>query len=121
VLLAEPDLVSEASKRIAADEISHTGLKRMLLELYALHSAGSHADLDGLRIRLLDRPDLAAAAMQLHEVGRGVPDRPVYLNKIVDGFASERRKADAKSVKEKLLAVSSDDDAALERLRKLQG
>jgi DNA primase len=121
VLLAEPGLVPKALELISWKEISHTGLQRILIELFALHESGSVADLDGLRIRLLDRPDLAGAAMQLQEVGRGIPDRPVYLTKIIDGFAAERRKAGAKAVREQLLAASSDDEAALALLRRLQG
>ncbi|CAN5340497.1 hypothetical protein BH11PLA2_BH11PLA2_37320 [soil metagenome] len=120
LLLAEPMLVPDASLRIQPREIGHSGLRRLLVELFALHESGSVADIDGLRIRLLDRPDLASAAMSLCEVGRGIPDRPSYLTKIIDGFADARQVAAAKTVKDQLSAVGSDDPAAVELLRKLQ-
>jgi DNA primase len=121
LLLAAPELVNRAVELIHPNEIQHTGLRRLLIELFALAEAGSIADLDGLRLRLLDRPDLATSAMALREVGEGIPAKASYFEKIIDGFADLRRDADARAVKNELAAVDSDDEsAAVELLRRLQ-
>ncbi len=121
LLLAEPSLIPDAFSRVDPETVAHTGIRRMIVELFGLHESGNHADLDGLRFRLLDRPELFEAAMKLQDVGRSIPDRPLYLNKIIDGFAGQRRAAASRIVKEQLLAVGDDDDAAMTLLRRLQG
>lgn len=120
ILLAEPGLVPDAKDHAPAELVSHSGLKRMLIELYALHDIGIPPDLDGLRVRLLDRPDLASVAMDLQQVGRGIPDRQLYFKKVIAGFGKQRVDADTKSVKDQLNAVGTDDAAAIELLRRLQ-
>ena len=120
VLLAEPPLVSLVIGSIPAEELQHTGLRRMLTDLYALHQDGHSADLDGLRVRLMDRPDLAEAAMKLEFVGRQMNDRPEWLGKIVKKFASQGMDSEQKAVQTQLAAGNMDDAAALELLRKLQ-
>ncbi len=121
ILLAEPALVAEAREQITCDGISHTGLKRMLLELYALIELGLPADLDSLRVRMIDRPDLVSAAMDLVEVGRGIPDRTLYFRKVIEGFARQKSDAERKAVREQLSGLGVGDEAAsLELLRRLQ-
>ncbi len=120
VLLAEPPLVSLAVASIPPEELKHSGLRRMLTDLYALHQDGHSADLDGLRVRLMDRPDLAEAAMKLEFVGRQMNDRPEWLGKIVKKFASQGMDSEQKAVQTQLAAGNMDDAAALELLRKLQ-
>lgn len=119
VLLAEPQLVPLAVERITPDELRHTGLQRLLRELFDLQAELGIADFDGLRIRLLDRPDLVQAAFHLLDVGRGIPDRREYLHKIIDGFARQRTSDRNRSLKQQLLAVGADDEAAVELLRRL--
>lgn len=121
VLLAEPPLVSMAETSILPERLMHTGLRRMLTDLYALHRDGHSADLDGLRVRLLDRPDLAEAAMKLEFVGRQMNDRPEWLGKIVKKFAEQETDFEKKAVRTQLDAGSMDDASALDLLRKLQG
>jgi DNA primase len=121
ILLAEPELVASAHAAIPLDTISHTGLKRMLLELYAIHEQNVPADLDHLRVRLIDRPDLATAAIDLQQAGRSISDRPLYFNQIVNGFAKLKTEAEKKQLKDQLGSQGLDDTAALELLRRLQG
>lgn len=120
ILLAEPDLVREAHGKIRPERIAHTGLRRMLVELYALHESGIPPELDNLRVRLIDRPDLAAAAMDLQEVGRSISERPIYFHKVVEGFAKVRVDDETRSLKRQLGGADMDDAAKLDLLRRLQ-
>jgi DNA primase len=118
VLLAEPNLVPAAFGQLPAADIRHPGLRRMLEGLYALHSAGDPADLDGLRVKLED-PRLAQKALELQEVGRGNTDRPAWLQRILTVF----RQRHVRSEKERLqgeLAAATTDAEKLELLRRLQ-
>jgi DNA primase len=117
--LAEPNFVPQAMTAVPADTIEHTGIRRILTELYALASAGDPADMDGLRVRLIDRPDLATAALDNQHIGRGVADRPAYFAKVLAGFAKMLAEAAARAVKEQLSATD-DAAAAIDRLRALQ-
>ncbi len=120
VLLAEPPLVSVVVGSIPPELLQHSGLRRMLSDLYALHRDGHSADLDGLRVRLLDRPDLAEAAMKLEFVGRQMNDRPEWLGRIVKRFAEQETEFEQKAVQTQLAAGTMDDASALDLLRKLQ-
>ena len=76
LLLADPALVPTASARLSPDEITHSGLRRILSELYSIHAAGQVPDLEALRTRLDDRPDLFdVAAYRLTPVGQAMQDR----------------------------------------------
>jgi len=92
----------------------------MLADLYALHSAGQPADLDGLRVRLMDRPDLAEAAIRLQSVGQGMNDRPEWLTRVLDWFDRQREKVEKDALREQLAAGPADDEQAVELLRRLQ-
>ena len=108
------------TKRIPPSrDVTHSGLRRLLDELYALAEVGQPADLDGLRVRLMDRPDLVEAAINLQNVGRHVAERPSYYNKIIAGFAQRHSDAERRSVKSEL-STAADDAAQLVLLRKLQ-
>jgi DNA primase len=121
LLLAEPGLVGTAREKVPSDTLRHTGLQRMLSELYTLHADGQPADMDGLRVRLLDRPDLLEAAQKLQHVGHQITERGEWLGRIVSRFAEMRDETAKRAVKEQLAAGGSDDEAALDLLRKLQG
>ncbi len=121
LLLAEPVLVSVAARQIEPETLSHTGLRRMLDELYALHRAGQPADLDGLRVRLIDRPDLVTAAQRLQDTGRHMTDRPEWLKRILNWFDENRTNAEKVALKAQLAAGPADDELAVELLRRLQG
>ncbi len=120
LLLADPALVPVAAAQLSPDEITHTGLRRILAELYAVHAAGAVPDLEALRVRLDDRPDLFEAAVsQLHAVGQTMQDRDQWLTRLLKRFADMKAQAAARTVKEQL-AAATDDETAVELLRKLQ-
>ena len=93
-------------------------MKRMLSELYALQTVGQFPDLDALRVRLIDRPDLLAAAQRLQFVGRHTPDRPEYLRRVLNWFDGQRMEIEKKAIKDQL-AVGGDEEREKELLRQV--
>jgi DNA primase len=120
LLLASPELIPTAMRSMTADAISHTGLQRMLRELYSLHESGQPADMDALRIRLIDRPDLVEAARQLQHVGRQMIDRPEWLKRILNSFEERRAEGEKAALKARLSSGTMDEAEAIELLRRIQ-
>ncbi|MFO0938938.1 MAG: DNA primase [Gemmataceae bacterium] len=120
ILLAEPGLIAKAKARLQSDDIRNVDAQRMLDELYHLDQSGEPADLDGLRIKLIDRPDLITAAMRLLEIGRTLTDRAKCLDNIIGGFRDRRSQAEVSSIKGELSAAEGDENRQIELLRKLQ-
>lgn len=118
LLLAHPGYVSQASVAITPDELVHSGIQRLVRELYALHAEGRVPDLDGLRERLLDRPDLFEAAQERYVIGQYMQDPGDRLQRLLKWFAEARLQAEQRQVKEQLAAAT--DEQAVELLRKLQ-
>ena len=119
VLLADPLLVPAAKLDVAASEIAHPGLRRLLDGLYTLYHEGLTPDLDGLRLRIADNAPLADFALRFQEVGLTHGDRPGWLRQILERFRERRLARQAKEVRGKLNATT-DHDAAVEQLKKLQ-
>jgi DNA primase len=119
LLLAHPLLVGLAVPAIAPEKLTHTGLRRLLVELYAVHAAGFTPDMDLLRERLQDRPDLFEVAGRRRFVGQHMQDPEDWLARILRRFAEFDAEAEKRAVAEKL--KSADDDEAVELLRRLQG
>jgi DNA primase len=119
LLLGDPVLVPVAAAQLTPEEITHTGLRRILSELYAIHTAGGVPDLESLRVRLDDREDLFNAAQTLAFVGQQMQDREEWLARLLRRFAELKSQAAAQSVKEQL-ASATDEQQAVELLRKLQ-
>ncbi len=121
LLLADPGLVPKAAFAVTPDEITHTGLRRILGEMYAVQAAGAVPDLDALRERLADRPDLYDAAQKLHFVGtsmgREPEERTDWLNRVLKRFADLKAEAERRRVRD-ALAAGTDDAAELLRLLK---
>ena len=113
--------MSVAAGQIEPETLTHTGLRRMLSELYALLRAGQPADLDGLRVRMIDRPDLVTSAQWLQDTGRHMTDRPEWLKRILNWFEENRTKAEKVALKAQLAAGPADDQQAVDLLRRLQG
>ena len=109
-----------AVEAVSPEQITHTGLRRLLVEMYNLNATGQTPDLDGLRERLRDRPDLAEAALKLQYVGQHMQDREQWLARIVRRFAELKAEAEERSLREQLTSAG-DDDATKELLRRLQG
>jgi DNA primase len=119
VLLADPQRVAETRNQVACLEINHPGLRRLLSGLYDLLDEGEVPDLDSLRLRIADRPQLADYALRMQDVGRKHADRPAWLKQILDAFEARRTKHACRELQTKLSAAS-DHDAAVDLLRRLQ-
>jgi DNA primase len=119
LLLADPTLVPRAAARVGPDEVGHTGLRRMLGELYAIEAAGGTPDLDALRERLRDRPDLFEAAQRLQFVGSSMQDRDQWFERVVRRLSELKTEAEKRAVAERL-KTAEDDAEAVELLRRLQ-
>ena len=120
LLLAEPALVATAKQAIPADIISHSGLRRIATEMYGCHAENIAADLDALRVRLIDRPDLVGAAMAQLEIGRKMNERDEWLQRIIAGFARLKTDAEKHRMKQELSTGEATDEATLELLSRLQ-
>jgi DNA primase len=118
IVLADPGLVPKAAVAIAPEEVTHSGLRRMLTELYAAQTAGAVPDIDALRERLFDRPDLFESAQKLQFVGQHMQDRDQWLGKLLKRFAELKVEAEQRRYKEQLANASGDE--AIELLRRLQ-
>jgi len=118
VLLADPGLLPKAAAEITPNAITHSGLRRILMELYAAQAAGAVPDIDMLRERLSDRRDLFEAVLKLQDVGLTIGDRELWLNKILNRFSELKTEAEQRALKNQLPGAS--DDQKLELLRKLQ-
>jgi DNA primase len=119
VLLADPLLVPTAKAEVAAGEVAHPGLSRLLAGLYALYDEGLTPDLDSLRLRLADNPRLADFALRAQEVGLTHPDRGGWLREVLRRFRERRAARKALEVRGKLNATT-DHETALEQLKRLQ-
>ncbi|MDY3552527.1 DNA primase [Gemmata sp. JC717] len=118
LLLSDPLLVPVAAARLAPDEITHTGLRRILAELYGVQAAGGVPDLESLRERLADREDLFEVSQKLQFVGQQMQDREQWLARLLKRFAEMKAEAEARRAKEQLAGAS--DDEAIELLRRIQ-
>jgi DNA primase len=118
IVLADPGMVPKAAAAITPEELTHSGLRRMLSELYATQTAGAVPDIDSLRERLSDRPDLFESAQKLQFVGQHMQDRDQWLGKLLKRFAELKAEAEQRLVKDQL--ASAGEDEAVELLRRLQ-
>ncbi len=120
ILLAEPVLVPLAAQKLDVELITHSGLQRILKEMYTLLERGQTPDLDALRIQLIDRPDLVDAALRLQYVGRQTDDRTKYLNEVFDFFTKQSSERHRQLAKAQLTNDGLDDQQRLDLLRQLQ-
>lgn len=120
LLLAYPEFVPMAVPAISPDEIAHTGLRRMLAELYAMQAAGLTPDMDILRERLHDRADLYKAAEGCRDVGLHTTEPERNVARILEWFAKQKQQQEEQTLTSKLKGGSLNHDEAAELLRKLQ-
>ena len=118
ILLADPGLVPKAAAAIAPDEVTHSGLRRLLSELYRSQAAGAVPDLDWLREQLIDRPDLFEWAMKHQFVGQQMQEREQWLGRFLSRFAEMKVKARSGLYKE--LKCDHGPPSEVELLRKMQ-
>jgi DNA primase len=115
LLLGDPTLVPIAAARLAVEDIMHTGLRRILTDLYAIQAAGVIPDLDALRERLSDRLDLFEVAVNLQFVGEHMQDRERWLHDWLERFAEAKAKASATKEKELLPNATEEEQSELLR------
>ena len=118
ILLADPGLVPRAAAAISPEEITHSGLRRLLAELYRSQAAGAVPDLDWLREQLLDRPDLFESAQKLQFVGQQMQERERWLGRLLQRFAEMKTEAEERALKDQLSGASPEQTREL--LRRLQ-
>ena len=118
LLLGDPALVPQAAAKLLPEEISHSGLRRILSELYAVHAAGAVPDLEQLRVRLDDRPDLFEVCQRLQFVGQQLQDREQWLQRLLKWFTDRNAQDEAKKAKEQLPGAS--EEQTIELLRRIQ-
>jgi DNA primase len=118
ILLADPALVPHAYAAWPAEAVRHPRLRRLLSEIYNIHRHGGIPDLDAVRERLLDRPDLIEDAHRLHMVGQCMRERAQWLERVLHRLHELQRAAQQQTLKEQLAAA--DAEQAAELLRRLQ-
>ena len=72
-------------------------------------------DLDALRERLFDRPDLYDDACRLHLVGQHMQDRGQWLQRVLQRLQELRLAAERQALKEQLAAADAEQAVALLR------
>ncbi len=122
LVLAEPGLIPTAAAAIIPEAITHSGLRRILAELYAAQAAGAVPDLDYLRDRLNDRLDLFDAAVNLYNIGQSIrpEERGRWLQKVLDRFEQVKTDTELRILMEQLAAAAGDPAKEMEILRKIQ-
>lgn len=120
LLLAYPEYLEKSRSTVLAEELAHSGLRRLLEELYAIHDRKQTPDMDILRERLHDRPDLYDAAEKRRFVGLHTSEPELNLARVLEFFGKQKRQAEEKALTTKLKGGSLDHDEAAELLRKLQ-
>jgi len=118
LLLAAPALVAQASAEVAADEVEHPGLRKLLDGLYRLHAEGQPADLDHLQGRL-DNERLRNHAMLLQDEGALQLDPQSAYDKVRARFREKKEARRQQELKNQVLAAN-DHDSAIELLARLR-
>jgi DNA primase len=119
ILLADPGLVPKAAAAIAPDEVSHSGLRRILSELYRSQAAGAVPDLDWLREQLIDRPDLFEWAMKHQFIGQQMQEREQWLARLLRRFDEMKARSEMSAYSSELKSTT-DQEKKVELLRKMQ-
>jgi DNA primase len=119
LLIVDPGLVPLAAAAVHPEDVEHSGIRRLLSEMYAAWTAGRVPDLDVLRERLTDRPDLFDSLVSQAEVGRQIEDRAQKLQGVIAAFQRVKVEAEEKDLSTALKA-SQDPDEQRELMRRLQ-
>lgn len=120
LLIAEPGLVAVAAAAgVTPGDVAHTGIRRMLTEMFDAWGAGQVPDLDVLRERLADRPDLFDSLVTQAEVGRQLEEREKKLQGVIADFKRIKAEVASKAIKAELQGARSEEQE-IELLRRLQ-
>lgn len=109
ILLADPELVGTAYVEVRPEDIEHPGLQQLLGGLYRLFDLGETPNLDGLR-EDIENPRLIEWAIDQQEVGRGVPERALWLKSVLDRFRADRRELRQRKLMDRLRSAESDEE-----------
>ncbi len=118
IVLAEPALFPEALLRIHPEHLVQPRLRRIYTELARIHADGGVPDLDALRERLIDRPDLYADACRLQWIGQQMSERPAWLQRLLRRLDELRVAAEREALRAQLLQADEQQAAAI--LQRLQ-
>ncbi len=118
LLIAEPGLVAMAAAAIRPEDFEHTGVRRLLTEMYDAWAAGRVPDLDVLREQLADRPDLFEWLLRQSEVGRQLEEREKKLQGVIVDFRRVKSEVASKALKQELQGAKSEEQE-VELLRRL--
>jgi DNA primase len=112
LLLAHPTFVVQAITAVSPKDFTHPDARRVLEELYTIHSAGQNADMEILRDRLADRPDLFEAAERRRFIGQHMQEPEQTLSRILGWFAKQTIEAEERA----LTAQLKDGDLPPEKV-----
>ena len=119
LLLAHPRFVAEAVVAVSPAEFTHPDARRVLEELYHLHAAGIVPDMEHLRDRLADRPDLYDRAEQRRFIGEQVKEPEQNLALRLRWFAEQRLLAEERALMARVVADDLTPDERAELSAKL--
>ncbi|MBX9583413.1 MAG: DNA primase [Gemmataceae bacterium] len=120
LLLAHPRFVAEAVAAVSPAEFTHPDARRVLEELYAIHAAGLVPDMERLRDRLADRPDLYDRAEQRRFIGEQVKEPEHNLALRLRWFAEQRLAAEERGLMDRIRAGGLGPEEVAEVREKLK-
>ena len=120
LILAHPAFIPQVAAAVSPAEITHSGLRRLLAEVYAVQAAGQTPDVDVLRERLKDRPDLFAASEKRRFVGEQMQEPEQKLEYILGWFARQKPQNAERALTTQLKSGTLSPEQEADVLRRLQ-
>jgi DNA primase len=115
LLLAHPGFVVRAVGTVSPAEFTHPDARRVLEELYAAHAAGLVPDMEVLRERLADRPDLFESAERRQFIGQQMQEPEEKLAQILGWFTNQKVEAEERA----LIAMLTGGDIPPEKIAEI--
>jgi len=115
LLLAHPGFVARAVAVVSPAEFTHPDARRVLEELYAAHTAGLVPDMEFLRDRLADRPDLFEKAERRQFIGLQMQEPEEKLAQILGWFTKQKVEAEERA----LIAMLTGGDIPPEKIAEI--
>ena len=120
LVLAHPEVVPKSVATVGPEEIDHPGLRRLLQEIYALHREGQKPDVDRVRARLADKPELAEAALRLQHRGLANTQPDDWLASLGERFAERRLSREKQALQGQLRSAAPGGPPPVDILRQWQ-